>query len=125
MQKSSTKYQQSEFSNVKRIIHHDPVGFIPQNASVGLKQTDYQIFLQEIWIYSGSAENCNSASATMVSHMQVHTRQGKEKALIRRKKKVRRAIVNKESMAFHCLTPCQKKKGVFLLPVELGYCHKA
>ena len=29
MQKSSTKCQQTEFSNTSRLIHHDQVGFIP------------------------------------------------------------------------------------------------
>ena len=29
MQKSSTKFEQTEFSNIKKLIHHDQVGFIP------------------------------------------------------------------------------------------------
>ena len=33
----------------------------------------------------------------------------------RGEKEVGRAIVNKESMAFHWLSPCQERRGVFLL----------
>ena len=33
--------------------------------------------------------------------------------------------INKESMAFHWLSPCQVRRGVFLLPVELWYSHRA
>ena len=36
-----------------------------------LKQIDFQIFLQHIWVYSGLTENCNLESATMVSHVQI------------------------------------------------------
>ena len=34
------------------------------------KQIDCQILLQQRWVYSGSAENCNLRSATMASHVQ-------------------------------------------------------
>ena len=63
-------------------------------------ETNWQIFLQQRWVYSGSAENCNLGSATKTSHVQVPTRQGKEVAFKRKDKKVGRAIVNKEPMAF-------------------------
>ena len=33
-----------------------------------------------------------------------------------------RGLFNKESMAFHWLNPHQKRKGIFLLPVECCYC---
>ena len=39
-------------------------------------------------------------------------------------KEVGRAIVNKESMAFHWLSPCQERRGVFLLPFERCYCYR-
>ena len=30
-----------------------------------------------------------------------------------------KAIINKESMTFHWLCPCQERKGIFLFPVGL------
>ena len=53
-----------------------------------LKQMDCQIFLWQKWIYSGSAENCNLGSATMMSHVQVSTWQGKETVFTERKRKL-------------------------------------
>ena len=38
---------------------------------VDLKQIDCQLFLQQKWVYSVSAKNCSSRSATMVSHVQI------------------------------------------------------
>lgn len=51
---------------------------------IDLKQTDWHLFLQlkkkkKAW--SGSAENCSSGSATMVSHVQVSAQQGKNSFL--------------------------------------------
>ena len=63
-------------------------------AFVDLKQTDYQIFLQQRWVCLGSAENCSLESATLVSYVQVPTRQGKENAFIEGEKEAGRAIVN-------------------------------
>ena len=34
-----------------------------------------------------------------------------------------KAGINKEFVAFHWLSPCQERRGVFLFPVELCYCH--
>ena len=34
-----------------------------------------------------------------------------------------KAGINKEFMAFHWLSPCQERRGVFLFPVGLCYCH--
>ena len=92
-------------------------------TNVDLKQRDCQIFLQQRWIYCRSAENCNSGSATMVSHMWGLAGQGKETAFIE-EKEVRRAIVNKQSVAFHWLSPCWERRGVFLLPVGLCCPHR-
>ena len=39
--------------------------------NVDLKQIDCQLFLQQKWVQSELAENCNLRSATMVSHVQV------------------------------------------------------
>lgn len=64
----------------------------------GLKQTDWQMFLQQRWVYSGSAENGNLWSATMVSHMLVPVQQGKEDIFNREEKGIGTARVNKGSM---------------------------
>lgn len=40
-----------------------------RQAIVEQKDTDCQIFLQQRWLYSRSAENCNLRFATMVSHI--------------------------------------------------------
>ena len=77
-----------------------------------LKQTDCQVFLQQRWAYQGSAENCNSGPATMVSHIQSLPEQGKENFLIERKTEIGRARVNSVSMGFHQLTLCQERKEV-------------
>ena len=55
---------------------------------VDMKQRDWQIFLQERWIYSGSEENCNSGSATMASHVQVPGGHEKENASIGSERKL-------------------------------------
>ena len=55
----------------------------------------------------------------MASHMQVPKQQGKENAFMERKRNLGRAIVNKESMTFHWVSPCQERRGGFLLPAGL------
>ena len=42
-----------------------------------LPETDYHLFLQQRWVYLGSAGNCRSGSTTMVSHVQVSAHQGR------------------------------------------------
>ena len=59
-----------------------------------------------------------------VLHASPH-REGEEDYFYRREKEVGRAIVSKGSMAFHWLSLCQERKGVFLFPVGLCYHHKA
>ena len=77
-----------------------------------LKQIDWQIFLRQMWVYSGSAENCNLGSATMGSHMQVPT----QNMFIEQGRKLGEgAVVNKEFMAFHCLSSCQERRWIFFL----------
>ena len=56
--------------------------------TVDLTQADCQIFLQQRWVYSESAENCSSGSATMASNVQVSTKQEKESAFIERRRKL-------------------------------------
>ena len=82
----------------------------------------YKNRLQQRWVYSRSVENCNLRSATMASHMQVPERQGKN-AFMERKRNLRRATVNKQSMAFHWLSPAQEGRGCFLLPAGL-FCRR-
>ena len=40
---------------------------------------------------------------------------------VREEKKVGKATVNRESVAFHWLSPCQERRGVVIFPVELSY----
>lgn len=47
------------------------------------------MLLQEIWMYSWSAENCSLGSATMLNHMQVPPQQGKKNAFYREEKEVK------------------------------------
>ena len=74
---------------------------------VDLEQKDCGLSLQQRQVYSGSAENCNSGSATMGSHMQVPT----QNMFIEQGRKLGEgAVVNKEFMAFHCLSSCQERR---------------
>jgi len=41
-----------------------------------LKWIDYQVFLQQRWVYLGATENCNLRSASLMSHRQVSTQKG-------------------------------------------------
>ena len=50
------------------------------------------------------------------------TREGE--SFYKEEKEVGSSIVNKESMAFYWLSPCQERRGVFL-PVGLCYRHRA
>ena len=43
---------------------------------VDLQWIDYQVFLQQRWVYLGATENCNLRSAFLMSHMQVSTQKG-------------------------------------------------
>ena len=92
-------------------------------TSVDLKKIDGQTFLQQTWVYSALAEHGNLGSATIVSHVQVLTQQGKETAFTEGQRKLG-ARVNKESLAFHWLSPCQERRAVSLLPVGLYYHHR-
>ena len=58
----------------------------------------------------------------MVSHVQVPAQQVKN--TFRGEKEVGRAIVNKEFMAFHWLSPCQERT-IFLFLVGFYFCHRA
>lgn len=60
-----------------------------------------QVFLQKTQVYLGSVENCNSGSATMVSHVQFPPHGKGRRMLYTGKKEVGKAIVNNMSMAFH------------------------
>ena len=42
----------------------------------------------------------------------------------REEKEVERALVNRESMVFHWLSPCWERRGDFLLPVGLCFHHR-
>ena len=72
-----------------------------------LKQIDCWLFLpkKKKRVHSVSAENCNSESTAMVSHMPSPSAAKEEALFNREEKEVGRATVNKESMAFHWLSP--------------------
>ena len=65
---------------------------------VDLKQIDCQMYLQQKWVYLGSAENCNSGSATRVSHVQAPPGQGKDICIAEKRKLG--GLRSTESMAF-------------------------
>ena len=60
---------------------------------VDLKQIHSQLALQQKQVYLGSAKNCNSGSATTVSHASPPVAR-EEKLFYRGKKEVGRAMVN-------------------------------
>ena len=51
----------------------------------------------------------------MESHVQVPPLAREGELFFREEKEVRRNVVNRESMAFHWLSPCQKRKSVSFL----------
>ena len=53
-----------------------------------LKQMNYQLFLKQKWVYSGSAKYCNLGSATMANHMQVPPNRERRILLQRGKRKL-------------------------------------
>ena len=55
--------------------------------------------------HSGLAENFSLRSGTMVSHLQVSAPQGKENAFIEGEKEGGKVMGNKDSIAFHWLSP--------------------
>ena len=53
------------------------------------KQTNYYyVFLQQRWVYSGSAENCNLGSMVMASQVPIPERKGKENSFTERKREL-------------------------------------
>ena len=80
---------------------------------VDLKQIDCQIFLQQRGVYSELAENCNSRSTNVGSHVQVPAWQG-EDTLPGRKGSWEGS--SQESTAFPWLSPCQERSLSAVLP---------
>lgn len=68
------------------------------HCAVDLRQTDCLVFLQQRWVYLGSAENCNLALGTIVRYVNVPTWQVQNTFM--GEKEAGRVIVNKESMLF-------------------------
>ena len=90
-------------------------------ATKMLKQIDCQIFLQQRWIYWGLANHYNLASASIVSHGEPHPslcRARKGELFYRGKEEVEGTRVT-EFIAFHQMSACREKRGVFLLPAGL------
>ena len=67
----------------------------------------------------GSAEVCNSGSATLGSPVQSLTQGGKENPFTEGRGSQEGAGRNRESLAFHWLSPCQRRRGVLLLLLSL------
>lgn len=70
--------------------------------NIDLKQRNCQIFLQQTYIYSGSAGNCK--------YQQAMCRAMKGDLSSREEKEAGRAGVNKENTAFYWLSPCREMK---------------
>ena len=79
-----------------------------------LKQIDCQVFLQQRWVYSGSAERRWATRKPCT---------GRERALSRRGRG-RREGCGRQSAAFRWLSPCLERRGV-LLPDGLCHCCRA
>ena len=92
--------------------------------NVDLKQIDCHIFLQQRWVYLGSTENCNSGSTSIVRYVQIPLVTREKEHFLQRWKWSWEGYINKERIAFHWLSPCWGKRGTFLLPIGLSYCHR-
>ena len=107
----------------------------PLSSQMGLPESMLTLFSGHCWLkryknrlpfispakmglFKMSIENCNLRSATMASRMQVPEQQGKN-AFMERKRNLGRATENKQSMAFHWLSPGRERRGSFLLPAGL------
>ena len=84
--------------------------------------TDYQTFLDQRWVYSGSAQKSSLGSATMGSHILIPTSSGR-RTLNTDGQRRWEATVSKESTAFHWLSPRQERRGISLLPFGLCSYH--
>lgn len=94
------KYQYPSFTDNRTETQRD----------VDLKEMSCQVFIQKRWVYLGPVENCNSGSATMVSHVQFPPHGKGRRMLYTGKKEVGQAIVNHMPMAFRWSSPCQENK---------------
>ena len=70
------------------------------HGAVDRRQTDCQIFLQYTRVYSGSAENCNSRTATMMSLMQAPQIARQGECFYSRDEEAGRAVGNRETIEF-------------------------
>ena len=85
---------------------------------VDLKQIDGQIFLQQRWVYSETAENCNSRSVNMVCRVQVPTWPWKGTW---QGGKGNWEGCSQQRVHGFSLAPCWERWGVFLFPFGLCY----
>ena len=86
-----------------KILIHDAVDL----------KLDYQLVLQQRYIYTQSVENRNSRSTI--------TRKARNTLLLEAGEEVARVVVNTDSVAFQRLSPRQERKRMFLLPLGLCY----
>ena len=77
-------------------------------SSADLKQTNCQVFLQQRWVYSGSAENCNWGPTNVIAMCKFPHSKGR-KSFYREEKEVGGARVIEEPVASHWLSPHQEK----------------
>ena len=82
------------------------------------KTNKHQLFLQQKWVYSASAANCNLGSIMQSWWAKCKSPHRREEFIYWKEKKVERVIVNKESVAEHCLSCCQKRREFFFVPLE-------
>ena len=70
----------------------------------------------------GIRKKCNLKPTAVMNHVQLLSRQRKENIFKEgRRELAGEPLKNKESMAFHFPIPCQKRRGIFLLPIRLCY----
>ena len=70
----------------------------------------------------GIRKNCNLEPAATMNHVQLLSRQMKENIFKEGRRELGGGpLINKEPMAFNFLSRCQKRRGIFLLPVRLCY----
>ena len=99
------------------------------HQNIDLSQIDSQLFLQpkkkkERQVYSESAENCNSIFCNH-GELTCKSPHGRwRRMLLLRGKSTWKGKLSEESMTFHWLSPCQERRGIFLLLVQLHCCHR-
>ena len=77
-----------------------------------LKHIDCQVFLQQRWVFWVYCRELQFRVCNLCSLCGSLPRPGKEHCFIERKRSLR-ALMNKEFMGFHWLSPCQERRAFF------------